>query len=352
VKNWFEDEIDPGTKAVTTHRPPGYHHHHNRVKPRALKTYKLPTIVFDEKLMMEFLRTSARAKVMARHISIVFVTPKHPSWGEVITRYAIAGGTEEGITSVAFGDESKIEAEAKKGLNELIATFNERFHRSVDSGCRFLNEQERERARNVGIVQAFYDEVGAVNRALRHDLLNPLKALIAVKLAATISFKLGSIFVEKGWFFLTGIVYDVSTELISEWDSADKAKLVVMAGTKGKKRLAVAAGTEAGADLIQKGTEEGAETLFKMVENHIEHQTQEGLQSMFKYVAGETGEQAWKRSADAANVFKKAQLGRALGRGISKGMVRGIQGLWFGKDVALAYWTAKEEWKEAEEATE
>lgn len=368
VRNWFDDEMDPGTTALTTHRTPGHHHHHRKITAPP-NPIKLPVIVFDEKLMMEFLRTSARAKVMARHISIVYTTPKSPSWGEVVTQFAvnatagfygIEGSVEEGITSVAFGDESKIEAEAKKGLNELIATFNERFQRSVGSGCRFLNEQERERARNVAIVQAFYDEVVEVNHKLRHDLLHPLKVLIAVKLAATIGFKLGSLFVTKGWYFLTGIAYDVSTELISEWDKAEQAKVVVMAGSKGKKRLAVAAATEAVADSIQKVTETGseklAETLFEMVEHQILHETQEGLKSMFRHVAGETAEQFWKRSGDAANAMAKAQLGRSLGRavgrGLIKGTVRGIQGLWFGKDVVLAYWTAKEEWKEAEEAAE
>jgi hypothetical protein len=360
VKNWFSDQIDPGTAALMTHRPPtivGHtkHHHHHHRRPQKITVRVLP--IHEEKTIA-FLHSVARSKVLAHHITAQWKPAKDPARKEEASRAerflfwlaSKAAGTDQepGILTISMGDESRINDETNAETKSLVTAFHERLSRGPKSLHSFMEEQQRARARNLVTIEAVYDEVKQINKEFRANLTDFGRTLVEIKCSAIIGFKTVGFIEERMLAFFINIGADVAISVISEWQDAEAADAIANAGR------------EAEVDAWQKISENATEHGLKQVAAAVNARIAKGLvqtgdqaladlySSLLKNTEDTVVRGLLRRSLVFPRVMRSARIGAAISRGLGKGIKRGVSALWLAKDVYMAVQQARDEYSKME----
>jgi hypothetical protein len=293
-------------------------------------------------MILDFLHSVARSKVLAHHITAKWDPTKDADWRERLIFWASSklAGTKQppGVLTVSWGDESKINGEADKELASLSKTFGERVSRSPKAALDFMEEQERARQRNLGTIDAICRDVKAINVTFREEFALLFAHMILIKCEATIIMKTIGLVEEgiRGFFCQVG--YDVAVTLATEWSEAEKAEVIASAGR------------EAEVDAWQKIAENTAEHAAKDAEakmaGRFERTGTKAVADLFNDVLKNTEDEAMKAFMKSAHVFKRAHMAKALAKGVGKGIVDGMKALWFAKDVYIAVREAHESFRE------
>ena len=360
VRNWFQDPMDPGTMALTTHRAPKHHFHHKQKRPdKVVKVWmQVPMIIFDEDALYKFFRASARAKVLGHHVQLAWKTLEPKGRLDrflflfdrfVFWKDSLYAGTkrEPGTLVMSFGDESKIDEEIDKTQQAIMKTYDERMNRSVESAVHFLNEQDRDQSRYVKAIQDAYEEWLKTNEEKSHEMRKDVAVFIAVKLEATILVKTIAYAEKAAKAFFIDMGYDVTTSVAEEIRDASKAKLAFVVGKEALK------------DKLRHESEHAPQLAAKM-EAKLEAEL---LKSEGKKAVRELWEDLLKDSVNESEkkvlteLLKKevnrAALGGAISRGIRKGLKKAlpktVKGLWLGAEILEALNTARKELDEYSE---
>jgi hypothetical protein len=348
--------MDPGTTALTTHRPPTivvhekHHHHHHQHHHRHLRKIAVRVLPIHEKKTIEFLHSVARSKVLAHHISASWKPTTDPakkeeaSWAERAIFWAASKVArtkqEPGILTISMGDESKINGETNAETKGLLRAFDERLSRGPKSLHSFMEEQQRARARNLATIEAVCGEVKEINKEFRANLSDFGRTLVEIKCSAIIGFKTVGFIADGLAVFFYNLGADVAISVISEWQDAEGADAIASAGR------------EAEVDAWQKVSEDAAEGVLKKaaakVEGRLAQTGNQALGDLFSDLLKDTEDKALKGVLASSRVLKKAKIGKAIGRGLGKGIERGVSALWLAKDVYMAVEQARDEYRRME----
>jgi hypothetical protein len=338
----ISDPIDPGTTALVAHRSPRHRHRYKKPLSKPIPEPPIPIVVFHYRVVLDFLRSVARTTIMEKHVSVTYEKIKDPTWVErfMFFRASLWAGTERepGVSSIGFGDPDKIRGEVDDLELALFKTFLARFSRGAESATRFLEEQESARARYAKTIDYAYTLAKDTNKAFADDLRIHAKILIATKCASTIVFKAVGAVVE-GWAQICiDIGYDVSVSVITEWNDTHQAHAAVIAGVGDAGMDAVQDVTEAIADKsVEVAGTKGERALAKLYLDLLKETEDHVLQD---FLAGSHAVQ------NTLTSFPGKRLMQAAGRGLGKGLTRGVKALWFARDLKNAYYQAHKEWDE------
>jgi hypothetical protein len=284
VKNWFSDQIDPGTTSLMTHRPPTIvgpekHHQHHHRRPK--KTVSVLPI--NEKKTIQFLHSVARSKVLAHHINAKWQPTTDPSkkqeasWAERAIFWAastVAGTTHEpGIMTISMGDESKINGETNAETESLVKAFHERISRGPKSLHSFMEEQQKARSRNLATIEAVCGEVKEINREFRANLTDFGRSLVEIKCSAIIGYKTVGFFAKGIAAFFWSVGADVAISVITEWQDADAADAIAGAGREAE--------VDAWQKLSEDATEKGLEKAASKVEERFSHTGTQAIADLY-----------------------------------------------------------------------
>lgn len=214
-------EIDQGTMArQCTPRPAPV--------CRPLKHSPAPLVVealvFDEDQILGFLESVAHSKVAERNIKLVWKDYKESTVLNII--YSIPGLGKPGTVEVDPGEIGKILAETQKESAKLQDEFCLAMSRGAKRVVHWLETQDEIRRLCGQTVQDVYREAAEINQAMQAEARRAVARLTIIKASATITMKTAALFGGGLPAFLIGTGYDVSLDLIKNWNDAPEAKLV------------------------------------------------------------------------------------------------------------------------------
>jgi hypothetical protein len=232
--------IDPGTMSLHRTPKPGavcgsYHPHSTTRRP-----ITVDTLIFDEDQMTSFFRSVSRAKSMERHVQIRW---KDYDESKVLNfMYAVMPWKgKPGTLEVDLGAEEVIHREEAEGTEHLWTAFLEKSARGPAVLTEYLRAEERARARCLETVASALEEVRTLTNEIIQETKRGIFKLAVIKASATITVKtigalrggaplfaqnsfLGKAFLTPG--FLIGTGYDLSLNLIDNWDKTTEGKVV------------------------------------------------------------------------------------------------------------------------------
>src|SRR5262249_22948132 len=125
-----------------------------------------------------------------------------------------------GIVEVETGDIDKVRAQTEEESQKLQDSFVLAMRLGPARVVHFLAAQEEVRRSALGFVDDAFREAKGLNEAMRAETARGIARLTVIKAASTLAFKTMALSV-AGWpgFFL-GAGYDISLNVIKEWDDA------------------------------------------------------------------------------------------------------------------------------------
>ena len=277
--------IDPGT--LVRHRSPSPGPQcviHPANKRPALR---VDTLVFDEQQILNFLYTVAHARMMARFTSMHWKEYDESTVINVI--YTIFPFGKPGWVEVDTGDIHRVLDETKKEWLSLQEEFLLACSRGGDHVTKFLSYKEDSRERALDTVRSIYQNAAEINEAVQHEAKRAVARLTLIKAASTITVKALGL-ATGGWpSFLIGTGYDISLDLIKDWDKAPDAKLIGVAN-KTEEKLGKKLVKDAAKNMANIYKNEGAapahkvEWLGKRVESMAEDLDRMGASQRAKYL--------------------------------------------------------------------
>ena len=95
--------------------------------------------------------------------------------------------------------------------------------------------------------------------------------------------------------------------------------------------------------------EEGAlKKAAAKAEGRLAQTGTQALGDLFTDLLKDTEDKALKAVLEGSRVLRKAKIGKATGRGLGKGIERGVTALWLAKDVYMAVEQARDEYRRME----
>jgi hypothetical protein len=183
------------------------------------------TVIFDEDQIVGFLESVAHAKAAERHIKLVWKDYDESTVINVI--YALMPWkAKPGILEVDPGDIHQILNETKAESEKLQEQFVHKLSRGADEVAHFMNAQEKIRSGCLDTIQSVYREASQLNDEMRNEARRGVARLTLIKAASTITFKAAALVGGGLPAFLIGTGYDVTLNLIDEWDEAPDAKMI------------------------------------------------------------------------------------------------------------------------------
>jgi hypothetical protein len=278
--------IDPGT--LVRHRSPAPGPqcviHPTRKRPGL----RVGTLVFDEQQILDFLYTVAHARMMERFTH----TTNWKEYNEstvINVIYTVFPFGKPGWVEVETGDIHRVLDETKKEWQRLQEEFLLACSQGPQHVTKWLSYKEQARESALDAVRTVYQDAAEINEAVQHEAKRAVARLTLIKAASTITVKALSLAV-GGWpSFLVGTGYDVSLDLIKDWDKAPDAKLIGVANKTGEK-LAKKAVKDAAKNMSNIYKNEGAapaqkaEWLSKRVEGMAEDLDRMGSAERAKYL--------------------------------------------------------------------
>ena len=181
-------------------------------------------LIFDEDQILGFLHSVAHAKVAEKHVKLVWKDYDESTVLNII--YSIPGMGKPGMVEVDPGDINQILRETAAESQKLQQEFCLAMSRGAPRLVKWLSVQEEIRSYATQTVQDAYREAAELNQAMQAEARRAVARLTLIKAAATVTLKTTALFA-GGWpSFLIGTGYDVSLDLIKNWDEAPDAKLV------------------------------------------------------------------------------------------------------------------------------
>lgn len=185
------------------------------------------TLLFDEDQIVGFLESVAHAKVAERFVKLVWKDYNESTVINVI--YSLPGISrfgKPGTVEVDPGDINKILAETRKESEKLQDEFCLAMARGAQRLVHWLAAQENTRERCTETVQDAYRQAAELNQAMQAEARRGIARLTLIKASATVAVKTMALFAGGMPSFLIGTGYDVSLDLIKNWDKAPEAKLI------------------------------------------------------------------------------------------------------------------------------
>lgn len=211
---------------------------------------RLKALVFDAERVTAFLRSVAHAKSAERHIKLRWQDYDQSTVLNFIYTVLWWKG-RPGWVEVDWGSARQVEAETATDTQHLFEVFLEKAAQGPRPVTEFLSAQERIRATCLVSVESVLQEARSLSREVRAETEIGIKRLAVIKAGATISVKTLGLAGGGLPSFLISAGYDVTTEVIQEWNKSSGAALVGVAVKKGA--------IESGKELVQKGAETVAE---------------------------------------------------------------------------------------------
>ncbi len=277
--------IDPGTLVRHCSPTPGPQCviHPTRKRP----ALRVGTLVFDEQQILDFLYTVAHARMMARFT--------HTNWKEynestvINVIYTVFPFGKPGWVEVETGEIHRVLDETKKEWQRLQEEFLLACSQGAQHVEKWLSYKEQARESALDTVRMVQQDAAEINEGVQNEARRAVARLTIIKAASTITVKALSLAV-GGWpSFLIGTGYDVSLDLIKDWDKAPDAKLIGVANKTGEK-LAKKAVKDAAKNMSYIYKNEGAapaqkaEWLSKRVERMAEDLDRMGSAERAKYL--------------------------------------------------------------------
>jgi hypothetical protein len=212
-------KIDPGTSVrhcTPKPAPVAQHLVRNRCKQ-----ITVGALVFNEDQLIGFLDSVAHAKVAEKHIKMVWKDYDESTVLNII--YSIPGMGKPGMVEVDPGDINQILAETEKESQKLQDEFCVAMSRGAARVVHWLQVQEDIRRDGSQTVQDVYREAQELNHAMQAEARRAAARLILIKASATITLKTAALFAGGLPSFLIGTGYDVSLDVIKNWDKAPEA---------------------------------------------------------------------------------------------------------------------------------
>jgi hypothetical protein len=181
-------------------------------------------LVIDEDHLLAFLHSVAHAKVAERHVKLVWKDYDESTVLNII--YSIPGLGKPGTVEVDPGDIKQILAETETESRKLQDEFCLAMSRGASRLVHWLKGQEEIRQSCGETVQDAYREAAELNQAMQAEARRAVARLTLIKAAATVTLKSAALFAGGLPAFLIGTGYDISLDLIKNWDEAPEAKLV------------------------------------------------------------------------------------------------------------------------------
>jgi hypothetical protein len=192
--------------------------------PRRRGPTVVKVLVFAEDQILAFLQSVAHAKVVQGHTKMVWKDYNESTFLNII--YSIPGLGKPGFVEVDAGDIKQILAETEQEHRKLQEEFCMAMSRGARSLVRWLSGQEEIRRFCSQAIQDVYRDAAELNQEMQDTARRAVARLTLIKAASTITLKTAAL-IAGGWpAFLIGTGYDVSLDLIKNWDEAPDAKLV------------------------------------------------------------------------------------------------------------------------------
>ncbi len=188
------------------------------------KEITVGALVFEEDQLIGFLDSVAHAKVAEKHVKMVWKDYDESTVLNII--YSIPGLGKPGMVEVDPGDIHQILAETEKESQKLQDQFCLAMTRGPARLVHWMLAQEDIRKYCAQSVQDVYREAQELNRAMQAEAQRAAARLILIKAAATITVKTAALFAGGLPAFLIGTGYDVSLDVIKNWDKAPEAVAV------------------------------------------------------------------------------------------------------------------------------
>ncbi len=283
--------IDAGTAARTgspRSGPAGAPQHKARwTKP------KVRTLLLHRDQLLRFFTSVAQAKWMEAHTKVVFKEYKDSKvLNEIYKAFPFLTGpgtieveTQEGGQAVAH--------ETERLMEFFISTCSKSPARAI----RFLSAQEEIRTSCLATVQQTFQEASQLNRDMEMITRQGIGRLGMIKASSTVLVKTGA-FLAGGWAaFFVSAGYDITLDVIKNWEDAEKAELVGIAAEKATEKVEKKGFKDVSKALASTYKTEGANAAA---------QTEKVAKQLAK------AEQELARRATAAAQNKVGQLGRRL----------------------------------------
>jgi hypothetical protein len=329
---------DSGTSVRSLSVPPGGIRGPGKPGSGLKPPVQIPTVVFDEKALLKFFQSVARAKALERHTKLEWKEYDESTFLNVLYK-CFPWKAKPGYVELRTGDERQIEEEVEKEVEHMMEVFIEKCQKGPAAAKKYLQAQEEIRNSALQTVQQVTQEAKELNREIIEETSNVIKTLVVVKATATITVKtLGLLTGGPG--FLVGTGYDVVLDQIEEWDKADKAQLIGIA----VKDVAVESGKEV--------TEEIAEVVADDLESRADAAARKAKWLRKRL---DDAEEMAARKAKLSEMSKLSKTQRRYARALaekSKGKwvkpLRGIKYVFFAHEVIGTILQARDEWKAAE----
>lgn len=252
-------------------------------------------LIFDETAVVEFLDATALAIAAARHIKLNWKEYKDSAVINAI--YNILPFGAPGWAEVDPGDINKILAERKIESERLQAQFVDAMKKGGARVKRFMDAQAEVHRSSTEVVKSLYREAAQINEAVQAETRRGIARLITIKAGATIVLKSAAL-AAGGWpAFLIGTGYDVTLNLIDDWEKAPDAKLIGVA-------------TKTGDKLWKKGVKDAAKNMANIYKGEASAPEQK-IGWLAKRV--EQAEEELERIAES-NAAKEATIARKLAK--------------------------------------
>lgn len=329
--------IDPGT--LSLHRSPkpgavcGTHHPHSTTR----RPITVDTLIFDEDQLTSFFRSVSRAKSMERHVQIRW---KDYDESKVLNFiYAVMPWKgKPGTLEVDLGAEETIKKETDEGTEHMWTAFLDKSGRGPGVLTEYLSAEERARERCLETVASAFEEVRTLTNEIIQETKRGIFKLAVIKASSTIIVKtigalrggtplfaqnsfLGKAFLTPG--FLVGTGYDLSLNLIDNWDKGTEGK-VVGVSTKMEEKVEKKVLTTALKNAAETFSPSGTAT-------HQLKWLPKRLQDMEQRLVNDTDGELAKKFARDSRRLARAQAEVASSRRIA-GALNGVKFFFLAKD--------------------
>ena len=193
-------------------------------RPPAIAATKVDTVIFDQEQIERLLQSVAQAKVLEQHTKLVWKSYDESAVINAI--YTILPFGKPGTVEVESGDSHALATETEQQTEHLLDQFALKLTQGPAATVRFLKAQEQIRHSCLESVQSVYREASSMNHEVQDVAQRAVARLTMIKATSTLVLK-GAALAGGGLpAFLIGTGYDVSLNLVNDWDQSSEAKLI------------------------------------------------------------------------------------------------------------------------------
>jgi hypothetical protein len=301
---------------------------------KACVPIKIGALVFDADDVVRFLDSAGHAYAMERHTRLKWVDYNDSSVINAIYSLMPESYGRPGWVEPDTGDPAVVLAEANAESLKLQEHFTLAMSLGPQRVAHFMQTHEELRRDALAFVQDTFREVQSINSAVQAEAARGIARLSLIKAAATITFKAGALAL-GGWpaFFL-GAGYDISLNVIKDFDHAGSAVTIGLWSKSWKKAVKDAA--------------KGMANIYKEEAMDPEHKIawlSKRLEQMEDKVFEEGSKQALKFAKDQRRLIRAQDAASAARNGAR--IMTGVKYGFFAYDVYKALSGANDEMREA-----